>query len=188
MHESRGSWPHLSEVSPCCSLSARGQSSLHVSTSSVIPGPSFCAGTCGSCLHGALLYHLVSLQRHCMCCIPCRHQAAPAACMMHSCARMAAPGAATCAAASIGLHPRADVNCVMDRATLDKQLDAPPGQHQVRARNQCGGALIPLTDQQHTDLITVHLGDWLEQVATPCQLLCCAQACPRQAHLKLPKT
>eukprot|EP00891_Asterochloris_glomerata_P002987 jgi/Astpho2/2987/Aster-03298 len=56
------------------------------------------------------------------------------------------------------------VNCVMDRATLDKQLDAPSGQHQVRARNQCGGALIPLTDQQHTDLITVHLGDWLEQV------------------------
>ena len=85
---------------------------------------------------------------------------------------MAAPGAATCAATFNGQHPPAVVNCVMDRATLDKQLDAPSGQHQVRARNQCGGALIPLTDQQHTDLITVHLGDWLEQVAASCRLLC----------------
>ena len=105
---------------------------------------------------------------------------------MHSCTCMAAPGAATCAARLIGLHSPSDVNCVMDRATLDKQLDAPPGQHQVRARNQCGGALITLTDQQHTDLITVHLGDWLEQVAASHRLLCCTPARPRQAHLKLP--
>ena len=116
-----------------------------------------------------------------------RAEYAPAACMVQSCACMAAPGAATSAANPIGLHPPADVNCVMDRATLDKQLDAPPGQHQVRSRNQCGGAMIPLTDQQHTDLITVHLGDWLEQVA-PWSSPCCAPACPRQAHLALPQT
>lgn len=63
MHETMQ--PGLSsEVSPCCSLSASGQSSLHVSASSVIPGASTEAGTCGSCLHGALLHHLV--------CLPCR--------------------------------------------------------------------------------------------------------------------
>ena len=45
-----------------------GQSSLHVSASSVIPGASTEAGTCGSCLHGALLHHLVCLPYRRICC------------------------------------------------------------------------------------------------------------------------
>ena len=58
-----------SEVFPCCSLSARGQSSLHVSASFVMPGASTEAETCGSCLHGALPHHLLCLQRCCICCM-----------------------------------------------------------------------------------------------------------------------
>ncbi len=55
------------------------------------------------------------------------------------------------------------VNCTMERSTLDATLDAAPGEHCVRARPDVGGERIPLTDQQFTDLITVHLADWLEQ-------------------------
>jgi len=61
------------------------------------------------------------------------------------------------------------VNCVLDRLSLDSQLDAAPGQHSVRARPEVGGHQIPLTDQEHTDLITVHLADWLEQVEREAQ-------------------
>lgn len=33
-----------------------------------------------------------------------------------------------------------------------------------QARPDVGGERIPLSEQQFTDLITVHLADWLEQV------------------------
>ncbi len=55
-------------------------------------------------------------------------------------------------------------NCVLDRATLDATLSAPPGTHSIRARPAVGGHEIPLTDEQFTDLVTVHVADWLEQV------------------------
>lgn len=55
-------------------------------------------------------------------------------------------------------------NCVMDRASLDATLSAPAGKHKIRARTDVGGHEIVLTDQQFSDLITVHLADWLEQV------------------------
>ncbi|CAL8468548.1 g8088 [Coccomyxa elongata] len=55
-------------------------------------------------------------------------------------------------------------NCVMDRETLDATLSAPAGKHTIRARPDVGGHEIVLTDQQFSDLITVHLADWLEQV------------------------
>ena len=54
--------------------------------------------------------------------------------------------------------------CVMDLASLDATMSHPSGQHCVMARQQHGGEKIPLTDQQYTDLITVQLADWLEQV------------------------
>ena len=56
-------------------------------------------------------------------------------------------------------------NCVMDRTTLDATLSDSPGTHSIHARpDVAGGARIPLTDSQFSDLITVHLADWLEQV------------------------
>lgn len=61
--------------------------------------------------------------------------------------------------------------CIMDLASLDATMDAPPGKHHVMARKQHGGHPIPLTDQQYRDLITVQLADWLEQV-------CCCPTCP----------
>ncbi len=54
--------------------------------------------------------------------------------------------------------------CVMDLASLDATMGAPSGKHQVMARKQHGNHVIPLTDQQYRDLITVQLADWLEQV------------------------
>lgn len=54
--------------------------------------------------------------------------------------------------------------CVMDLASLDATMNAPSGRHQVLARKQHGSCMIPLTDQQYRDLITVQLADWLEQV------------------------
>lgn len=54
-------------------------------------------------------------------------------------------------------------NCVMDRTTLDAALDAAPGERWLMARPDVGGERITLTEQQFTDLITVHLADWLEQ-------------------------
>lgn len=56
-------------------------------------------------------------------------------------------------------------NCVMDRTALDATLSDGPGKHSIHARpDVAGGAHIPLTDSQFSDLITVHLADWLEQV------------------------
>lgn len=56
--------------------------------------------------------------------------------------------------------------CVMDLASLDATMNAPSGGHQVLARKQHGSCMIPLTDQQYRDLITVQLADWLEQVCS----------------------
>lgn len=53
----------------------------------------------------------------------------------------------------------------MDRATLDETLSHGSGAHFVLARPEFGGHKIPLTDQQFTDLISVHLADWLQQVS-----------------------
>ena len=82
-------------------------------------------------------------------------------------------------------------NCVMDRTTLDATLSDSPGQHSIRARpDVAGGAHIPLSNSQFSDLITVHLADWLEQVRRrrhlqllPCRC-CSAGGCisPEPAH------
>ena len=52
----------------------------------------------------------------------------------------------------------------MDLASLDATMGDEPGQHNIRAREQHGGKLVPLTDEQYRNLITVQLADWLEQV------------------------
>ncbi len=51
-----------------------------------------------------------------------------------------------------------------DRETLDATLSAPAGAHEIRSRSELGGERIPLTDRQFMDLITVHVGDFIEQV------------------------
>ena len=42
-----------------------------------------------------------------------------------------------------------------------------------QARPDVGGERIPLSEQQFTDLITVHLADWLEQVRLMLRRLPC---------------
>ena len=82
-------------------------------------------------------------------------------------------------------------NCVMDRTTLDATLSDSPGQHSIRARpDVAGGAHISLSDSQFSDLITVHLADWLEQVRWNADLCSCcladaavlAAACRQSQH------
>ncbi len=51
-----------------------------------------------------------------------------------------------------------------DRETLDATLSASSGAHEIRSRSELGGDRISLTDQQFMDLITVHVGDFIEQV------------------------
>ena len=53
------------------------------------------------------------------------------------------------------------VNCVMDRSTFDQQIgsEAP-----YSVRDRLTGEMIELDETQFTDLCTVHLCDWLEQV------------------------
>ncbi len=58
----------------------------------------------------------------------------------------------------------------MDLVSLDVTMDAPSGKHQVMARKQHGSYVIPLTDQQYRDLITVQLADWLEQDILLCTM------------------
>lgn len=53
----------------------------------------------------------------------------------------------------------------MDLASLDATMGAPSGKHQVLARKQHGNHVVPLTDRQYRDLITVQLADWLEQAS-----------------------
>lgn len=52
----------------------------------------------------------------------------------------------------------------MDRASLDATLDHKAGSHFVVARPEVGGQRISLSDEQLTDLMAVHLADWLQQV------------------------
>lgn len=54
--------------------------------------------------------------------------------------------------------------CVVDRLSVDNDLDSPSGAHAFRARPEMGGFDIPLDDRDWFDFITLTLGDWLEQV------------------------
>ncbi len=54
------------------------------------------------------------------------------------------------------------VNCVMDRATFDAQLES-AGPYRIRDR--VTGETIELSRDDYDDLVRVHLCDWLEQIA-----------------------
>ena len=55
--------------------------------------------------------------------------------------------------------------CVVDRLSVDNDLDAAPGTHAFRARPELGGFDIPMDDDDMWfDFITLTLADWLEQV------------------------
>lgn len=54
------------------------------------------------------------------------------------------------------------INCFMDRATLDQQLDTDASSYAIVHRESA--ATITLNKQEYDDLVTVHLCDWLEQV------------------------
>jgi hypothetical protein len=53
------------------------------------------------------------------------------------------------------------LNCAMDRATLDRALDA--GMEPYRIRDRITGEQVELTREDLDDLCRVHLFDWLEQ-------------------------
>jgi hypothetical protein len=53
------------------------------------------------------------------------------------------------------------LNCVMDRATLDRELDKPEGPYHITERPT--GKVVDLTKEDFDDLCRVHLYDWLEQ-------------------------
>ena len=56
----------------------------------------------------------------------------------------------------------------MDRATLDAAvMQNSQTSSTVNARPEVGGHAIQLSRQQFLDLISVHLGDWLQQVRLP---------------------
>lgn len=52
-------------------------------------------------------------------------------------------------------------NCVMDRSTLDVQLDQHTGPFVIQHR--ITGEAMSLTSDEYRDLCSVHLFDWLEQ-------------------------
>lgn len=52
-------------------------------------------------------------------------------------------------------------NCLMDRASLDSQLDQAQGPYSIINRET--GEAMELTRQEYDDLCCVHLFDWLEQ-------------------------
>jgi (p)ppGpp synthase/HD superfamily hydrolase len=52
-------------------------------------------------------------------------------------------------------------NCLMDRASLDSQLDQAEGPYQIKNRET--GETMDLSRQEYDDLCSVHLFDWLEQ-------------------------
>ena len=54
---------------------------------------------------------------------------------------------------------------------MDLTLIDLPGHHKLLLREEHGSKVVKLTDQQFLDLITVHLADWLEQVAMSFNLL-----------------
>lgn len=53
------------------------------------------------------------------------------------------------------------VNCMMDRASYCEQISATAP---YAIRNRLTGEMMELDEQQFTDLCTVHLCDWLEQL------------------------
>ena len=56
------------------------------------------------------------------------------------------------------------VFCVVDRLSVDNDLDSPPGTHAFKARPELGGFDIPTSDTFWFDFISLTLADWLEQV------------------------
>ena len=54
--------------------------------------------------------------------------------------------------------------CVVDRLTVDNDLDSAPGRHAFAARPELGGFPIPVDDETWFDFVALTLGDWLEQV------------------------
>ena len=52
----------------------------------------------------------------------------------------------------------------MDRATLDAAVIQNKSSCIINARPEVGGQAVQLDRQQFIDLISVHLGDWLQQV------------------------
>ena len=54
--------------------------------------------------------------------------------------------------------------CVVDRLSVDNDLDAESGTHAFKARPELGGGDIKMNDETWFDFITLTLGDWLEQV------------------------
>lgn len=52
-------------------------------------------------------------------------------------------------------------NCLMDRSSLDSQLDLPAGSYVILNRET--GETMELCQQEFDDLCSVHLFDWLEQ-------------------------
>lgn len=56
------------------------------------------------------------------------------------------------------------VFCVVDRLSVDNDLDAAAGAHAFRARPELGGETIPMPDDLWFDFVVLTLGDWLEQV------------------------
>jgi hypothetical protein len=52
-------------------------------------------------------------------------------------------------------------NCLMDRSTLDSQLEQPVGPYVIRNRET--GEPMELSREEYDDLCCVHLFDWLEQ-------------------------
>ena len=54
--------------------------------------------------------------------------------------------------------------CVVDRLTVDNDLDSAPGRHAFAARPELGGYPIPVDDDVWFDFLALTLGDWLEQV------------------------
>ena len=56
----------------------------------------------------------------------------------------------------------------MDRGSLDAAVMGSGGPCTIQAREEIvgqGNTDLPLTQQQFTDLISLHLGDWLQQVS-----------------------
>jgi len=68
----------------------------------------------------------------------------------------------------------------MDRGSLDAAVNgAGCGPCKIQAREEIvgrGNTDLALTQQQFTDLISVHLGDWLQQVGLPAASDCRAFA------------
>ena len=54
--------------------------------------------------------------------------------------------------------------CVVDRLTVDNDLDSASGRHAFTARPELGGFPIPVDDETWFDFVALTLGDWLEQV------------------------